>query len=343
MMQKNKIKVLIVDDSRVSRELMSYLLQTNPNLEIVGMAEDGLEALKLIEQNPPDLVFTDIVMPKMNGFELTRRIMEKHPIPVVVVSGIYNKEEIEKSFKAIDAGALAILEKPRGLDDKQFYETARFITDTVKILSITETAIALKNSKPENFLSKVRAVKHSSTKIEAIAIGASIGGPKALQKILSEIPNSQVPIFIVQHIAPGFIEGFCSWLSEYTKLKIQIAKHGERAIKGYVYVAPDKIHMEVGPQGVIKLVPDISKEGYVPSVSKLFRSIADVYGKKAVGVLLLGLEKDGPKELHYLHEKGALTVMEESNHFNKKTSLTHPHETEATVEEIAKALKELMI
>lgn len=333
-----KIKVLIVDDSKVSRDLMQHVLGNHPFIQVIGTASDGIEALDFISKTPPDLVFTDIVMPRMNGFELTQKIMQNHPIPVIVVSGVYNKEEIANGFKAIDAGAISILEKPKGIDDQQFFETAKFIFDAF------------------NFISKVRSVKikhHSPAfpknnkqinpkNIKAIAIGSSLGGPKALQTLLSSIPqNVSVPIFIVQHIVPGFVQGFVDWLSSSIKLKVQLAKKGEKALPGHVYIAPDKVHMEILPGNIINLVEDQTHCPYVPSVGRLFRSIANNYGKSSLGILLLGAEKDGAKDLRYLTEQGGFTLVEEGIDLN--TSLGQPAENviEASFEEMVQALKQI--
>lgn len=351
-MKEDPIKILIVDDSRVSRELMTHLLTVDDHFKIIGTAENGVEALEFIKKNPPDMVMTDIVMPKMNGFDLTKKIMETHPMPVIVVSGVYNREEIRKSFQAIDAGAIAILEKPRGMVDAQFADTTRFIAETVKLM----THLRLVGKKHETKLGADKSTTHSdrlmklinerksaSEKIGAVAIGSSVGGPKALQTILSGLAAPvSAPIFIVQHISPGFAQGFADWLGACTKLPVQIPKNGEKANPGHVYIAPDHFHMEVLHGGIISLVQDKTQSPYVPSVGRLFKSVADAYGRNSVGMLLLGAGKDGSKDFQYMKDKGAFTIKEEDTENQSEPLGIIGSKLVGSIEEIALALKLLI-
>ena len=332
-MENSKVKILVVDDSSVSRSLMTHLLSINPLFEVIGTAENGEEALEFIQKTPPDLVFTDIVMPKMNGFELTKKIMEKHPLPVIVVSGIYSREEIKKGFEAIEAGALSILEKPKGLNDAQFIETIRFMGDTLEIM----LKMMPERDREKPILAQVNEQMVRSEPIEAIAIGASLGGPKTLRSILSELSsNVKSSIFIVQHISPGFIEGFVDWLKSYSNLPVTMAVDFEKVQPGHVYVAPDGFHMEITTQRTISLVKDPEPGHYVPSAARLFRSVANAYGNRGMGIRLTGASKDGIEELKYIKEKGGVTVAERS-------SMKFDGEETATVESIIQLLKGVVI
>lgn len=345
-MNENKIKVLVVDDSQVSRDIMKHFLGNNPNIEVIGTAQDGIEALEFIKKNPPDMVFTDIVMPRMDGFRLTQEIMKHHPMPVVAVSGVYNREEIAKGFEVIDAGAISILEKPRGMEDSNFLAAAQFILDAVKLIThvrINKSEKATSKA-PEDTLQKKLSLGHrSGNTIHAVAIGAALGGPKALQKLLSTLPaNTNTPILIVQHIVPGFIEGFADWLGKSTKLQVRIAKQGERALPGTVYIAPDKNHMELMPGNVISLTSDQTQSPYVPSAGRLFRSLAKVHGCNCLGVMLLGVEKDGAKDLFYMKDSGALTIYEEGINIKKYSDNSSTELPHASFEEIASTLESLL-
>lgn len=335
-MKDEKIKVLIVDDSAVSRELMEHVLGNHPHIKVIGTACDGIEALEFIAKTPPDLVFTDIVMPRMNGFELTQKIMETHPIPVIVVSGVYNREEIANGFKAIDAGAVSILEKPKGIDDAKFYETAKFILDAFNVISTVRSVKRKNEGSPPRQLDKKNKIPEN---IRAIAIGSSLGGPKALQTLLSKLPSTiNVPIFIVQHIVPGFVQGFVDWLAGSTNLKVQLAKKGEKALPGHVYIAPDKLHMEILPGHIINLVEDKASSHYIPSVGRLLRSMANSYGKNSIGILLLGAEKDGAKDLYFMKEQGAFTIIEEGLDIKKYLDKPSNDVDQATIEEMSQAI-----
>jgi two-component system, chemotaxis family, protein-glutamate methylesterase/glutaminase len=161
--------------------------------------------------------------------------------------------------------------------------------------------------------------KAAPTQVSLVAVGASTGGPPVLQAILAALPRDfSVPVLIVQHIAPGFTQGFADWLAQSSSLPIQIPVHGQTILPGQVYVAPDGFHMAVGPQGQIHLSTDEPENGLRPSVSHLFRSVAHAYGSRAVGVLLTGMGKDGAWELKLMKEQGAVTIAQD-----RDTSVVH--------------------
>lgn len=347
-MDIEKTKIMIVDDSRVTRDLIKHLLSINPHIEIVATAENGVEALEYIKKTPPDVVLTDIVMPKMDGFELTKKIMEIHPMPIIVMSGVYNADEIRKSFDLFDAGVIAIMEKPRGIADEHFADTAKFIFDTARALSSIRVfkkndIYEQPNKKiPAAAVMRVKSKNQPSGKINAIAIGSSIGGPKALQALLSPLPASlQIPIFIVQHISPGFVKGFADWLDGTTQLNVKIPEQNEQALPGVVYIAPDKYHMEIDPKGEIHLLEDTSNNLYVPSIDKLFQSVASSYGQNSLGVILLGAEKDGLKALQKIKEKGGFT-MSETIELKKNPPETQKADVNTSIEEISNIITELV-
>lgn len=350
-MDGEKIKILIVDDSKVTRDLIKHLLSINPNVEIIGTAENGLEALSIMEKNRPDILLTDIVMPKMDGFELTKKIMATNPMPVIVMSGVYSKDEIKRTFDVIDAGAVAILEKPKGIADEHFAETAKFIFDTAKLLSSIrglckpQTTENVSDRKLSTSLKKRLEVKDKpGFQIKSIAIGSSVGGPKALQSILVALPKSiQAPVFIVQHISPGFVQGFADWLKESISLEVSIAKNDEVALSGHVYIAPDYFDMQVNLNGVIKLTEEKEGKLYVPSVSSLFDSIAKSYGSNALGVLLLGAEKDGYQNFLEIKKRGGFIVQESNSRIKTSNESSDSVDSIAPIDEISRILKELVI
>lgn len=275
------IQVLIVDDSAVSRDLLTHIVESDPTLHVMGTANNGEEALSWLEQHKPDIVLMDIAMPKMNGFETTRQIMERSPLPIIIVSGIYNPLEGDQCYQAISAGALAILEKPTGILDPKNPEMAHAILQAIKTLAgikikfpihITIPSPAKTPTSPLS-TSSLSPVKEDKPPIGAVGIGASIAGPQALHTILSNLPALfPVPIFIVQQIPAGFTKGLVDWLAQSFSLKIKLASQGEMAVPGYMYVAPDNYHLKVAGDRLIQLSTHPLKQGFRPSIDHLFWS-----------------------------------------------------------------------
>lgn len=307
----DKISVLIVEDSLVDRKLLSYIVESDPQIILLGCVTNGLEALDFIKRKTPDVILMDIYMPHMDGLEATRQIMRTRPIPIIICTADYKAFDVNKSFEALEAGALAILEKPKGVQDPKFESILQSYINMIKNAAEVKLVTRLKSKPPSKKTASLSntPLQASGLTLEAVAIGASLGGPQALQQILSRLsPGFPVPIYIVQHITEGFTAGFVEWLKTETKLKIVIAADKEKAKPGYVYVAPDNKHLTLAKGGIIKLVNRSSSELLCPSVSKLFNSMADVYGEKAVGIILTGMGRDGVNELLTMKNRGAVTI-----------------------------------
>lgn len=316
-MAKHRISVLIVDDSRTSRDLIAHIISSDPDLKIAGFAKDGDQALEWLGKNTADVVTMDILMPGTNGLDATRRIMHTKPIPIVIISAAYKASDDKQGFEAMEAGALAILEKPGSIHEASFQAKAQEIIDTIKTVAevklIRRRTPIEPSTTPPVPTRKVTAAEKFKREhaIEAIGIGASLGGPIAISNILSNIPASfPVPIFIVQHIAVGFTQGFATWLQEYTPLKVILPGHGDKALPGCCYIAPSDCHMEVRPGNIIYLAQD-NTDPLQPSVGRLFKSMAKVYGPKAVGILLTGMGRDGADELLLMKSSGAITIAQD--------------------------------
>ncbi|RJX29398.1 MAG: chemotaxis-specific protein-glutamate methyltransferase CheB [Desulfarculus sp.] len=308
------IKVLVVEDSRVVQELLTHILTSEPQIQVVGIASNGLEALAMAKQKRPDVITMDIHMPTMDGFEATRQIMEVQPTPIVIVSGSSKAKEVAFSFQAIEAGALAVVARPPGINHPGFAAAAQELVQTLKLMSevkvVTRKAQARKKAPP----AALEAVPAPITarEIKIAAIGASTGGPLVLQQILSALPRDlPFPLLIVQHIAKGFTQGFVEWLAGASRFPLRIAAQGEHPRPGYGYVAPEGFHLGVEGGPHIVLSNHGPEHGLRPSISYLFRCVAQAFGPRAVGVLLTGMGSDGAEDLKLMRDRGAVTVAQD--------------------------------
>lgn len=306
------VKVLIVDDSASVRMFLQELLAADPGIEVIGTAADGDEAVEAVARLNPDVVTMDIYMPRMNGLIATRRIMETHPVPIVVVSGDLDAEEVASTFHALEAGAVTALPRPQGAGHPDHEREAGAFIQTVKLMAEVKVVKRWpRRDKPGSVLLPRQAM--GPARLKAVAIGASTGGPMVIQTILAGLRSDfPVPILIVQHMAIGFIEGFAEWLNLTSALPVHIAGNGEQLLPGHAYVAPDGFHMVVTEDGTsIELKSTPPENGLRPSVSALFRSMIKAFGAQAVGVLLSGMGSDGARELKRLKEAGAVTIVQD--------------------------------
>jgi two-component system, chemotaxis family, protein-glutamate methylesterase/glutaminase len=306
------IKVLVADDSPVARQHLVHILESDPEIRVTGTANDGAEVVEAALLKTPDVITMDIVMPKMDGMEATKKIMETHPVPIVIVSGNWTPKDAEITFRALEAGALALVEKPEGPGHPDFERTSGEFLRTVKLMSEVKVVRHWPGKKKP--AQPVREIKKDprSGKINIVAIGASTGGPLVLQNILSKLPQEfGAPILIVQHIAYGFIQGMIEWLSETSRLRLLIGRKGERPLPGHAYFAPDGYNMGVDKRGLISLVDADAEGSRRQSVSYLFRTVAEVYGRNASGILLTGMGRDGAAELKAMKEMGAMTIIQD--------------------------------
>ena len=306
-----KIRVLVVDDSQVMRMLLVHLLDSDARIRVVGAVRNGQEALDFVKKDKPDVVLMDLNMPDLDGFEVTRRIMETRPVPIVICSATTDPREMITSFRALEAGAVACIEKPTGGEHADFEARAGNLLDTVKLMSEVKVVRRWPASRPAP---APRAVEPqgSPAGIGLIGIGASTGGPPVLQTILAGLPKDfPVPILIVQHIARGFLPGLVEWLGQTTGFRIHVASHGIVPLPGHVYVAPDDLHMGAASGGRIVLSRGEAENGLRPAVSFLFRSLAEECGPNALGVLLTGMGKDGAAELKRMRDRGAVTIAQD--------------------------------
>lgn len=306
------IRVLVVDDSPSSRALLVGLLDADPRLQVVGTAADGEAAVVAAQRLKPDVITMDIHLPKLDGFGATRRIMESCPTRIVMVTSTSLPDDVASSFQTLESGALAVLGKPPGPGHPQFAAAREELLRTVTLMA--EVPVVRRWPAGGRRAADAAAASRLAVReVGLVAIGASTGGPLALQAILSRLrPGFGAPIVIVQHISLGFAHGLAQWLERSSRYDVRVAADGDCMQPGVAYVAPDDAQTTVHASGHIVLSRAAAENGFRPSVASLFRSVAEQYGRRAVGVLLTGMGQDGAKELKAMRDAGALTIVQDA-------------------------------
>jgi two-component system, chemotaxis family, protein-glutamate methylesterase/glutaminase len=293
--------------------MLEWIFGNDPAFELAGIASDGIEAVDAAARLSPDVITMDIQMPRMDGLEATRRIMETKPTPIVILSGNLDAEEVASSFRAMEAGALVAIAKPRGVAHPEYEADVVNLVRIVKLMAeikVVKRWPRVAKGEPQPLWQA--AAEPAQTNHLVVAIGSSTGGPMAINTILSGLPPGfPLPVLIVQHMAPGFIQGFADWLNITSRLPVHVALQGERILPGHVYIAPDGFQMLAKHGGRISLIRSAPENGQCPSASALFRSVATVYGGKAVGIILTGMGIDGARELKLMKDRGAVTIAQD--------------------------------
>lgn len=318
------IKVVIVDDSQLAIRHLAGIFAQKGEFLVVGSAVRGQEGVELALRLKPDVVCMDINMPDIDGFEATRQIMARHPMPVVIISATYDSRQVSTAFRALEAGALAIIEKPPAGSSEDSVARQQAMRDTVRATATRRPARARveRPQRAANAPAAAPAGVQPSVRIanpEYLLIGASTGGPQVIHTVLSRLPKSfPLPILVVQHMSEGFTAGFGQWLSQSTGWDVRLARDGDTPQRGVVYLAPEKIHMELHADRRIRLVPGPKEYGVCPAVSRLFNSAMNNVGARVLAVLLSGMGKDGAAEMKALRDAGVLTIAQDAS-----TSVVH--------------------
>lgn len=299
-----QIRVLVVEDSLVFRELMVQNLNKDPAITVVATAKDPFEAREAILKHKPDVMTLDIEMPKMNGIDFLKMLMPKNPIPVVMISSLS-----DKVFDALNAGAVDFVAKPQAADKEQL---AEFIKNELPV-KIKVASIAKLGSRKRVPLEVPIQPMNASKQDVVIAIGASTGGTEAIATLLKEFGPDLPGVVIVQHMPKGFTEMYASRLNRQCGLVVKEACHGDKVMPGQVLIAPGgDAHMSLvrGSDGSYQVAVRKGEKvnGHCPSVEVLFNSVAEVAKDKAVGIILTGMGGDGAQGLLKMRKAGARTI-----------------------------------
>ncbi len=316
-MPGGRIRLLIVEDSPVALAILQRIFREAPDIEVVGVARNGQEALAMFPMVTPTMICTDLHMPKMNGLELTQEVMARHPCPILVVSASVQEEDTQNVFRILEAGALDIFPKPRTGLASEYEKSKNELLAKIRVLSGVSVFTQRRRGAPpvREPLVQQPIVKTTTIDIRAprvLAIGASTGGPQALLSIFQQLPKTfPVPILCVQHISEGFLQGLIDWLNSSCSLQVKIASPGEIPQPGVVYFPPERQHLEINPRGQLALAQGAPVSGHCPSVTVMFKSVAAYYRRSAVGVLLTGMGRDGADGLQAMAQAGSLTIAQD--------------------------------
>ena len=310
------VKVLIVDDSAFMRNALTSMLASDPEISIVGTARDGLEAIEKIASLRPDVVTMDVEMPRMDGITALKHIMEKAPVPVIMVSSLTN-EGAKVTLDALDLGAVDFIPKNLSELSVNIVKIKEVLLDKIKQIArrvpIMRIVRPIDKAAIETKIRELRlTVPQRATgerKTSVVAIGTSTGGPRALQEIITVLPKDfPVPIVIAQHMPPNFTGPFAERLNQLSKIEVKEAQEGDQLKPGLALLAPGRGHMKVVKKRTLELVVTISENreefAYRPSVDALILSIAECYPGRALGVILTGMGNDGLKGLTELKRNG---------------------------------------
>lgn len=311
----SKIRVVVAEDSMTVRKHLCEVLATDKDIEVVGEARDGKEAIRLCQEKHPDVITMDMMMPSMSGLAATEYIMAHCPTPILVVSASTNRGELFKTYEALAAGAVDVLEKPKGDESDNDWE--RHFLSTVKLVSRIHVITHIRARLPSTASATAHSPAHPcpgpAVRQKVVAIGASTGGPAAIVHILRGLPAKlATPILLVLHINEPFGTAFADWLDGQTRHSVAFAKDGEpiTSLSARVVMAPPDFHLAI-ERGHLRLRRDPPRHSCRPSVDVLFESVARECGPEAVACLLTGMGRDGAEGLLKIRQAGGFTIAQD--------------------------------
>lgn len=310
-----KLRVLVVEDSLTVRRRLCDVLASDPDIEVVGEADDGQRGVELCRALRPDVVTLDMHLPHMTGVQATEEIMAHFPTPILIVSSSTNRGDLFNTYDALSAGAVDVLEKPTGEEPEGDWE-ARFLSAlkmVARIKVITHPRARLRGPPRASTVAPAAPAPTVQGLRSVVGLGASTGGPGALGEVLRAMPSPlRCPVFFVLHIGDPFGAAFAEWLERLTGHRVAMARDGERvaSLVGRVTMAPPGRHLAI-ERGVVRLTSDPERHACRPSVDTLFESLAREYGAAVVAALLTGMGRDGAAGLAEVRAAGGSTVAQD--------------------------------
>ncbi len=302
---KNPVRVLVADDSRVMRDVLRALLEKDPGIVVCGEAEDGQDAVDQADELRPDVITMDVLMPRLNGLQATRKIMQNSPSRILLVCAVGDAGGVDLSFRAMDVGALELIAKPGAGQDLMAWGAE--LRQSVKLMAEVPVVRRWRHApsvKPPSMGAQVRAT--------VVGIAASTGGPPALASILARLPRDlPVSVLVAQHMANGFVSGLHRWLLEVSALPVYIATDGGPMARSAVYLAPDGCDLEVSSEHSLRVVQSTSH--HTPSGDRLLQSIGRTLRSRAVGIVLTGMGDDGARGLATIRAGGGRTLAQDQS------------------------------
>lgn len=311
-----KIRVLVVDDSALMRRVISDMLNENPEIEVIGTARDGYDAIRKIMELKPDVVTLDLEMPRLDGLNTLGYIMSETPLPVIMLSS-YTREGAEATLKALDYGAFDFVPKPSGPISLDIRKVKEELIKKIKAAYRADLS-RLKFLLPRKEKKVKRVEKPAPTEVGVVvAIGSSTGGPRALQEVIPKLPSDiRASILVVQHMPPGFTKSLAERLDSLSSINVKEAVEGDLLKEGLALIAPGDYHMIVSRSGYevkIRLNQDPPVWGVRPSVDVMMLSVAEIFRSKTVGVILTGMGRDGARGMKKIKEYGGITIAEDKS------------------------------
>ena len=308
------LRVVVVDDSAYVRKVIREILSRSPFVEVVGTARDGREALDLVEQLDPDVVTCDLIMPELDGVGFVREQMQRRPVPIIIMS--IAKGTAEATLTALDAGAIDFVQKPTALASEKIFEVSGELIEKVKAAgNIALNRIATSPppvSKPVKEAATEVLGTHS---VDLVVIGISTGGPQALKRLIPQLPEDfPVPVVMVMHMPVGYTEMYAAKLNEISRLEVREAAEGDEVIPGRVFLAPAGRHLLFQRNGSGKVFTHLDAKPFDmlhrPSVDVMFKSAAEVYRNRVLGVVMTGMGSDGKQGAAWIKSQGGLVFTE---------------------------------
>jgi len=308
------IRVLLVDDSPIVLHILQRLLSRSPEIQVVGTAADGKEALELLPTLNPDVICTDLYMPVMDGLEFTREVLANYPRPILVVSSAVEPGS-PNIFRLLQAGAIDVYSKPRDILNVDMDKLSQELASKIRILAgvhVFRRNNNVRGAPVAKLAPKPIVIPRPQIPVRMVVIGASTGGPQALHEILAHLPASfPVPIVCVQHIGSSFLTEMVTWLAEVSPLPVRKAAPGETAQAGIVYIAPEDAHLEFDDGGRFALSLTAPLDGHRPSVTITMCAAAHCFGAGTVGVMLTGMGRDGAEGMASIAAAGGITIAQD--------------------------------